>query len=334
MPLLLYSVRYVVDELWVNPDLLGWTHSYTEDEAAITLKLPVDAADFTARDFETGLTPIPSVTIAATYNEPGFSSRTAAVQLFVVEAVFEAPLDGDRPEQISDGHPYWLQARQACNTGQPLCDRAAHEFLSWLRASANQPWLGLLAEPPRQYGRAGLRYADGGEVMGNGPEWKKLLQSPRLRLERTDLAAVGVMMSDHLVVPVAAELLSDALYLDEGSRTPDLRRAVITAAIACEVRVDEVIKERVSPDRAKLTAMMMKRTSNVAFILDEVLEAACGLSLRVSDPELWGRVDRLRSQRNAVVHAGAEVDAAVLNYRPARIGVDLFRWLDVNVPIG
>ena len=307
---------------------------FTDGDATITLRLPVDADDLTARNFEKELVPIPSVVTAPTYDEPGFGSRTAAVQLFVVEAVFMAALDGERPDQMSDGHPYWQQATLVCETGQALCDTAANEFLSWLRAKASskQPWLGLISEPPRQYGRAGLRYAGGGEVMGYGPKWEQRFSSPRLRLEQVDLDAIGSRMVGHQIVPVASELLSDALYLAEGSRVPDLRRAVITAAIACEVRVDEVVKERVSPERAKLAAMMMKRSSNLTFS-HEVFDAAFDLSLKVADVELWKRVDRLRRQRNAVVHAGAEVDAAEVNGMPGRVGVDLFRWLDENVAV-
>lgn len=88
---------------------------------------------------------------------------------------------------------------------------------------------------------------------------------------------------------------------------------------------------RVSTDRSKLMTMMLNRTSGLPFILDEVLDAAFDLSLKQADIALWERVRKLVKQRNAVVHEGAEVDAAEVGYRPAQVAVDLFAWLDANV---
>lgn len=329
MPLLHYRVRYSVSGLWIDPEILGWEHSYPIDEATVTIRLPEDHQSYTARDFESELVSIPSATVAPTFNEPGHDSRTAAVQLFMVRAAFEAPLEGDRPESMDEGtHPYWKQAQEACELAQPMCDIAATHFLRWVRARSKQPWLGLLAEQPRQYGRAGLLYADGRQVMGFGPAWKNTYYSSQLRLQRSDLDAIGGCVENQEPVPVTLELLNDARYLDEGSEVQDLKRAVITAATACEVRTNEVMTEHISPDRAKLLQMMLERTSGLPFILDEVLEASFGLSLKVADFDLWERVRKLMKQRNAVVHEGAEVDASAVAGRPAQVAVDLFSWLD------
>ena len=332
VPLLHYRVRYAINSLWVRPDLLGWWRKYSDGDATVTLVLPKDVDSFSADSAEQNVMSVPSVSLAPTFTGPAADSRTAAVHLFMVQAEFEAELDGDRPEMMSEDHPYWRQATEACKVGQPICDNAAYDFLRWLRAGSKQPWLGLLAEQARQYGRAGLRYADNREVMGYGPKWSQLFRSPQLRLEVADLELIGTRVAEQQPVPVASELLSDARFLDEGARTPDLKRAVITAAAACEVRTGEVMAERVSADRARLMQMALKATSSLVYILDEVLDASFGISLKTVDFDLWERVRKLMKQRNTVVHEGAEVDAAVFGYRPTQVAADLFEWLELNVP--
>lgn len=327
-----YSVRYQLNGLWVSPDVLGWEHHYQRGDDKVTLELPENDDHFTARPHETDLEPVPSWTKANTFREPGGDNDTRAVNLFAIHLEFDAPLDGDRPPSMSVDEEYWNRAHAACEYALPICEMSAGEFLRWLRATSRQPWLGLLSEQPRQYGRGGLYYAGHGSgVMGHGPRWSQQMRSPQLRMELDEFFDLGLHVADGEDVPVTSELLSDALYLDEGAQNPDLKRAVLTAAIACEVRTDEVMKERVSPERAKLLRMMMKKTSTVPVILHEVLDAAFDVSLKTADRELWDRVHRLSAQRNAVVHEGAEVDAAALSYRPAQLAVDLFSWLDESI---
>jgi len=332
MARLQYSVRYQINGLWVSPDVLGWEHHYQRGDDQVTLELPENNDHFTARPHETELEPVPSWTQANTFREPESDNDTRAVNLYAIHLEFDAPLDHERPPSLSVNEDYWNQARAACEYALPICETSAWGFLRWLRASSRQPWLGLLAEQPRQYGRGGLYYADDGRgVMGHGPTWSQQLRSPKLRMELDEFFDLGVRVSDGDEVPVTAELLSDARYLDEGAQTPDMKRAVLTATTACEVRTSEVLTERVHPDRAALLKMLMDRTSTLPFMLGDLMLAAFDMSLRTDDLALFERVRLLAKERNKVAHEGAEVDAAAVGYRPAQVAVDLFAWLDSNV---
>ena len=70
-----------------------------------------------------------------------------------VHVDFDAPLAEERPPSLKVNQEYWDQARTACEYAQTVCETSAWQFLRWLRARSRQPWLGLLAEQPRQYGR-------------------------------------------------------------------------------------------------------------------------------------------------------------------------------------
>lgn len=324
-------IRYYTDGFWIHPDLLGYTSSWRQaGGTVIHLSLPTEQTDFSAGEHETELQPGPSWLPVATVDEPGRDTRTVAVHLFKVEVEIEHDLPIERPD-LATNAGYVAQASDAYKKGQLIAEQTAFEFLRWMRARSRQTWLGLLAERPRQYGRGSLCYHGGDDVMGFGPSWSRTFRPSQLRFERQYLDFIVDKVGHDKPVLVSDELLADARHLIEGAEVPDIQRAIITAAIACEVRTAEVLLDRIMSSREPLLRLLLKQTSRLPFILDKVMETAFGLSLKVDDRELYGKVEELMRQRNAVVHEGAPADLSKLRGGPALVATDLYSWLDKKV---
>lgn len=127
-------------------------------------------------------------------------------------------------------------------------------------------------------------------------------------------------------VPLARGMLADAWHLADGAEVQDPLRALLTAGIACEVHTKQTMRERVHPLKTEIFSELLRRTSNVDSLLDEVMQLAFGESLRASDKDLWLAVKNLKEQRNQVVHSGKTRDT--LNIRAVLSTAEqLFIWL-------
>lgn len=249
------------------------------------------------------------------------------MNLFVVTVTFDSNLPAVRPDDVQE-NGFSDAAQETFAVASPVADRAALDFLRWLRANSRQEWLGAISEPPKQYGRGGLYYASSGEgVMGIGPVQSYTIRSSRLRFEREALDHIGARVGDGDEIPVSDELLADAWHLSRGAAVPDIQRAVIVASIACEVRTQEAMRARVHADKAELLSVLLEKTSSPAFMLDTVMEAAFGVTLKQSDNALFKKVQALAAQRNSVVHEGKFTGKPFLG-DPAQVATDLYAWLD------
>lgn len=322
-------IRYRTNGFWIHPDLLGWQRTLQRDGAVVQVRFPIAQDEFTARDYEqeAGLEPVPSFVRVATFTEPGWDNATVAVLLLCLDVTYEGELREKPDEPLDD---YLQEGNVQFDIGKEISDEVAFDFLRWIRARTRQPWLGLLAEKPCQYGRGGLWYADTEqEVGGFGPVESRTFRSSRLRLEADGLGFIHDRLAIQDPIPVADELLADAWHL--GSSTSDLQRAVIVAGIAVEVRTEQVMRERVAEGRAVMLDMLLRRTSTPTFILDELMLAAFGVSLRANDRALFDRVRELSRHRNAIVHEGRFADGVPFQGEPALIASQLFAWLDAKI---
>lgn len=161
-----------------------------------------------------------------------------------------------------------------------------------------------------------------------GPTQSLTIRSSRLRLERQVLDAMTDRLADRDVVPVSQALLADAWHLSEGAEVPDAERAVLLAAIACEVRTQEFLRERVPADQRALLEVTLGRISTLSVLLHDVFRAALNVSLKGSDRTLYDRVGDLSRQRNYIVHEGRSRPAPAIKGGPALVASDLFSWLE------
>ncbi len=76
---------------------------------------------------------------------------------------------------------------------------------------------------------------------------------------------------------------------------------------------------------------MLKRRSNIAELLDEVMNAGFGISLKRADPALHRGVQQLIKMRNAIVHRGQAIGLEEVDPALATANA-LFEWLAENPP--
>ncbi|MFE7407175.1 hypothetical protein [Isoptericola sp. NPDC057559] len=324
------KVRYAAHGVWISPELVGWRGVVTRDGGTIEISLPADVAEFTARDYEVeaGLEPVPSLFPVYAARDPHGADGAVGVGLFAVTADFEGAVPSVKPANPFEGE-YGILAEAAAERGQRLCDEVAGQFLRWLRAKSRQGWLGPVGAEPAQYGRAGLLYADSGEVIyGFGPTMTATFRSANLRVGGDALQEVLAGVRDQADVPVSQALLADAWHVSDGASRPDVAQAVLLSAIACEVRITEFIQAH-SLEGVAVTAMVLKRTSTLSVLLHDVLAATVGRSLKLSEGQLYKDVAVLTRLRNQVVHEGALTSPVPVAFSPARTAQAVFDWLEV-----
>jgi len=73
------------------------------------------------------------------------------------------------------------------------------------------------------------------------------------------------------------------------------------------------MRERVAADKSGMLDMLLRRTSTPAFVLDNLVLAAFGVSLKVDDRGLFDQLAELSRHRNAIVHEGQFADGCPLS---------------------
>lgn len=328
----LVRVRFAVPQLWIGLDAIGWAFDLVRDGARVRVQLPSDAESFSTLPTGSHDTKLPSIAqVGPIISEPDRDIRTAGIVIFEVSIETELDFPEVKPAEYSQ--ELRTSAEDALKAGIQMATEVAGQFVRHARASApGQSWLGLSAHPPSQYGVARLEYRMSGEmIFGLGPERSMVFRSSRLRLERSAMELIAERMASCEEPLVAESLLADAWHLADATAANDQDRAVLMAAVACEVKAKLHIRLSVESGREKLVEVILKRRSNLPDLLDEVLDAACGISLRRKSPALFKQVRALSQQRNAIVHTG-ERNLHVEDVRfPNRVATDLFHWLDENV---
>ena len=131
--------------------------------------------------------------------------------------------------------------------------------------------------------------------------------------------------------PVAETLLADAEhYARHGIR--DLRRAVLMAAIACEVKVKAILRRHATEAQRSLLDFALDHPHEVTVtaasgLFHKLMLATLGRSLSQDDNKLFKDVERLYKVRNDIAHHGIMPDATDAD-RVVRATRRCFIWLD------
>jgi hypothetical protein len=328
------EVRYALRPLWVHPDVLGTSYSWNQDGREISLALPNGPEDFTNPD-ETEVPVVPAWVPTAVIEGSG---AAAAVQLIRTETTVEAEVSAKEKASIdldSEDHDEAERARLFSRTtqlafreGVEAIEKALRTWLSHIRAHGSQPWLGIVAEMPPQYGRGYVfDIAAQSRLMSFGPERRATIRSAQVALTRDVLDEIVTRLQAGEGPHVARSLLADARFLSQEAETRDPQRAVLIAAAAAEIKVKEAMREKVSAPRAELLDLVLGRMSNLQQLLDGPLPAALDVSLKDINRELYDTVSQLGKLRNRVVHRGEHVDENEA-WRLVMGAQLLFDWLD------
>ena len=218
-----------------------------------------------------------------------------------------------------------------------IAEASVAELIEWARIHG-QPWLGLHGQPMRRVGHH-LLGDDSVDIADYGfnedvlPEIKERM--PEYEIEASLDAAITSSLAGRLgktsaPLPIAETLLADALYFT-GLAPPDYQRAVLIAAIACEVKVKETLRRKVQSDRRPLIDLILEnpRDWSVAAValFDKGMDAALGRSLKSDNREMYKDINRLFEVRNRIAHRGKKPEENEAR-RVVLAAKKVFRWLD------
>ena len=219
-----------------------------------------------------------------------------------------------------------------------IAEAAVAELIEWARI-CGQPWLGPYGQPVLRVGDylLGDESVDVADYSFHDalPETEERVPDYEIEasLDATSTSALlGHLAGSSKPLPMPETLLADALYFI-GLNPPDYQRAVLIAAIACEVKVRDTLRRKVSADRLPLIELILEnpRDWSVAALalFDKAMAAAIGRSLKAHDNQMYKDVGRLFEVRNRIAHRGEQPEQSEAR-RVVLAAKQVFRWRDAS----
>jgi len=199
------------------------------------------------------------------------------------------------------------------------------------RVEGRQHWLGIAGEPVEGIGWGDLIDLDANEVL---PVDKYLERSGGLRvveriqvIQPDQVHQIAEALTEPHAPMLAEALLADASYYSSDAKPPDRPRALLIAAVACEVKIKESLRRRVAPEAEDLLELALRNTRPTVALFGKVCKAVTGQSLSEENRLLYNKLGDLFDERNALAHHGkVPGDARVAESLSA--AREAFRWLD------
>jgi hypothetical protein len=308
---------FAVRDLLVRSEVLGTKLEFGRSGFRVEILFPGNGVD---RHWE----PLGSLrhVFRKETHEQGFAVQTLKVMVFA-----EGPRGRDTEASIE-------HLRKSFQVAQAVVG----ELVEWARIRG-QAWLGLHGQPVRRIGNH-LLGDDSVDIADYGFSEDVLPQieeehTPEFEIEASLDSANASSLAERLArngeaVPIAETLLADALYFI-GLNPPDWQRAVLIAAIACEVKVKDTLRRKVLPDRLPFVDLILEnpRDWSIAAValFDKAMNAALGRSLRAERQEVYKDITKLFEVRNRIAHRGEKPDDEDAR-RVVLAGREVFRWLD------
>jgi hypothetical protein len=254
-------------------------------------------------------------------SEQGFAVRTLRVLVFG-----EGPPGSDTEASIN----YLRRTFQ-------VAEAIVSDLVEWARING-QCWLGLHGQRPRRI--EGHVLGDESDDIGDYCFTEDVL--PKIEdehageyeveasIDASRVSLFTVLANNRTPLPIAETLLADALYFIQ-LNPADYQRAVLMAAIACEVKVKDTLREKVPPDRLPLVDLILENPRDWSLaavaLFDKATSAAFGRSLRADNREAYKDVGKLFELRNRIAHKGEKPEENEAR-RCVLSGRQVFRWLD------
>jgi hypothetical protein len=261
----------------------------------------------------------------------------AIVDVFQIAVLVESSVSSQDPVETdkSDGQRSLEEAYEAAID-------VAEDFLALLRTEGEQFGIGVSHAPPGNASPGWLIDVEAGGVVRNvGLPQPMVLYaaSEESALSREALGGIVDRLRQGLSPPASDELLADARETLVGSGAEsarsaarrDVRRAILLAAIASEVKIRDTLRRKTPDHRRELVEVILKNWREVDIAIAQLphkaMKAAVGRSLHEDDPGLFEAVVTLFNRRNAVAHRG---EASTLEEARESVGaaVRLSAWLD------
>jgi hypothetical protein len=339
--------HFRVRGLLVEPGLLGTRHAIARDGRTATVIFPVRDADLDAEALAEAELLKPD--LFPTDDPPPTPARASIGSIELTPSGEIARIDVVRVEVVTDStvsaahfggsggkeSPRFGEVYELLRELNELARSTLRDLLEWARVRGRQHWLGVGGEAPAGLGNAELVDLDANQVLPVKLGLRPDLVIRRVRdeqvLSEKRLEKLLRRLSESPRPQLEDTLLADAAYYAIDAAPQDPPRALLIAAIACEAKVKQTLREIVHPEGRALLELLLSNPRDYSLaavaLFDQAAKAVCGRSLKAEDRPLYKRVVKLFELRNALVHK-REVpsdDDALDSVRAAR---QVFRWLN------
>jgi hypothetical protein len=268
--------------------------------------------------------------------------RVLVAAVLAVQIAVDVDFEPSTTDLASEEHAEEIEAGQAAlDEAFPTALSLASDFISWLRVGTGRYWLGPSHEAPEVIDGNLIEKASGSRV--RNISFNPVIHisgfgtDSGLTVEELDRVAKQLTLEE---TPQTAEvLLSDARETLTGRTVEqdwqtvqrDIRRAILLAAIASEVKIKSTLLDKTPPDRRGLVEIILKNIREVQVAVGalphQTMKAAVGHSLHEDDTSLFDAVNKLFRDRNNIAHRG-EPPTLEDARADVRAAADLFTWLD------
>lgn len=321
----LFQVSYPPAQLPVKRDALGKKYAFSFESTPVEVTIPQTPDDFLFwRPFVPG-------EYRAVLDFPGLAEtllQVIRVAVVVSADVSAATATAKDPEALS-------RAVEAFDRAQDVAVAVIMDFVAWIRATTRITSTTLSSEVPRLAGPVRAFESDTGRQFSTGPSMRSILvardPNGKYSLTASDFEQIAEHVSHGTKVPIAETLLADAEYYGSHS-VKDFRRAVLMAAIACEVKVKGVLRVLATEETRPLLDYALDNPREVTVtaatgLFDKLMLATTQRSLRLDDRPLFKEIDEMYKVRNRIAHSGLMPDEAEAG-RVVRAARRCFTWLD------
>jgi hypothetical protein len=303
MPNLQLQVFYEVEGMRVDADALGSTViAYDRDGITVRVVLP-DAPDgFVIPKFKGRLTisnhdPDPREDVV---NTVALLQSGDKYEIRIVRAI--ADTNADTFQQIRD---QLLEATASAVT----------DFTEQVWVLKGQTWNAPSGEYPKQISPASLFNLDdstGGTEVGAKALSMRVIP-PSTELSKSDLDEISRLCVVDGRPSLPELLLAEGRHFLWRSERLAPDRAVLMAAIACELTIKTALRELADPEDQLWVDLVIKNPTDVsvaaANLWNQAMKAATGHSLSVENGGLYRRLEKLIAKRNGIVHRDEHVTA-------------------------
>jgi len=179
-----------------------------------------------------------------------------------------------------------------------------HHFLDIIRWNTFQWWIGHPTSPIQGYRRTSFEIDKNGSPVGesSGHASARTLTGFEANLTSAHWNESINLLSRGFDPPYYDQVWLDALYRNA---IQDTRRAILDAAISCEIARDATLERLWPEDGGKLKKGRILTGNNLPTHLSTDLQKYTnGRSLETEDPELFEQIENLWSARGNIAHGG------------------------------
>jgi hypothetical protein len=306
------EIRFKLDaEVWISRACCGQTVQFGRNNFDVEIRLP----PFSPANLTFGNLNFEGFAGGASGKADEAEPRWLAVnELRIIihedfEGISQAELNGPRGTDVQKLIVNHQRQRME------LAEQIAIEFLDWLRLSG-QTWLGGIGEIAYRSQPHASTFEDETNFrfpFGHGGVLHAEVRPEDAMLDRSSLEGIGRQLSGvGTSRPLAESFLADSGHFVLRDTPANRQRAVIMAAIACELKVKETLRTKVFPGGETFVNVLIENPRDFSMsapgLFHEAMQAAIGRSLKVEHRELYNRIDHdkrgLIQMRNQIVHVG------------------------------